>query len=55
MYQVDNPKNSYKNTAHAFFLALAINIVEPSTIVPMIILLFSYCVLIFGLFFSLML
>jgi len=54
MYQVDNPKNSYKNTAHAFFLALAITIAEPSTILPLIIHHFSDSVVMVGLFTSLL-
>ena len=54
MYQIDNPKNNYKNIAHAFFLALAITIAEPSTILPLIIHHFSDSVVIVGLFTSLL-
>jgi hypothetical protein len=54
MYKIDNPKNNYKNVAHAFFLALAITIAEPSTVLPLIIEHFSDSVVIVGLFVSLL-
>jgi MFS family permease len=54
MYKIDNPKNNYKNVAHAFFLALAITIAEPSTVLPLIIEHFSDNVVIVGLFVSLL-
>ena len=54
MYQVDNPKNNYKNVTHAFFLALAITIAEPSTVLPLIIHHFSESVVMVGLFTSLL-
>ncbi len=54
MYKIDNPKNNYKNISHAFFLALAITIAEPSTILPLIIHHFSQSVMIVGLFVSLL-
>jgi MFS family permease len=54
MYQVDNPKNNYKNVAHAFFLALAITIAEPSTILPLIIHHFSDSMVMIGVFTSLL-
>jgi MFS family permease len=54
MYQIDNPKNNYKNVTHAFFLALAITIAEPSTILPLIIHHFSDSVVIVGIFTSLL-
>ncbi|SFV57134.1 hypothetical protein MNB_SV-9-493 [hydrothermal vent metagenome] len=54
MYQIDNPKNNYKNVTHAFFLALAITIAEPSTILPLIIHHFSDSVVMVGLFTSLL-
>jgi MFS family permease len=54
MYQIDNPKNNYKNITHAFFLALAITIAEPSTILPLIIHHFSDSVLMVGIFISLL-
>jgi len=54
MYKQDNPKNNYKNVAHAFFLSLAITIAEPSTVLPLIIEHFSQNVVIVGLFVSLL-
>jgi len=54
MYQIDNPKNNYKNVIHAFFLALAITIAEPSTILPLIIHHFSDSVVMVGIFTSLL-
>ncbi|NOZ90691.1 MAG: MFS transporter [Epsilonproteobacteria bacterium] len=54
MYKVDNPKNNYKNVTHAFFLALAITIAEPSTILPLIIHHFSDSVVMVGIFTSLL-
>jgi MFS family permease len=54
MYQVDNPKNNYKNITHAFFLALAITIAEPSTVLPLIIHHFSDSVIMVGIFTSLL-
>jgi MFS family permease len=54
VYQIDNPKNNYKNVAHAFFLALAITIAEPSTILPLIIHHFSDSVIMVGVFTSLL-
>jgi len=54
LYKVDNPKNNYKNVAHAFFLSLAITIAEPSTVLPLIIEHFSQSVVIVGLFVSLL-
>ncbi len=54
MYKQDNPKNNYKNVAHAFFLSLAITIAEPSTVLPLIIEHFSQSVIIVGLFVSLL-
>ena len=54
MYQIDNPKNNQKNVTHAFFLALAITIAEPSTILPLIIHHFSDSVVMVGIFTSLL-
>lgn len=54
MYKIDNPKNNYKNVAHAFFLSLAITIAEPSTILPLIVHHFSDSVIMVGLFVSLL-
>lgn len=54
MFSVDNPKNNFKNIAHAFFLSLAITIAEPSTILPLMIHHFSQSTVIVGLFASLL-
>jgi hypothetical protein len=54
MYKIDDPKNNYKNVTHAFFLALAITIAEPSTILPLIIHHFSESVVMVGVFTSLL-
>ena len=54
MYKIDNPKNNYKNITHAFFLALAITIAEPSTVLPLIIHHFSDSVVMVGVFTSLL-
>ena len=54
MFKVDDPKNNRKNITHAFFLALAITIAEPSTVLPLIIHHFSDSVIIVGLFVSLL-
>ncbi len=54
MFKIDNPKNNYKNISHAFFLALAITIAEPSTVLPLIIHHFSDSVVMVGLFVSLL-
>lgn len=54
MYKIDDPKNNYKNVAHAFFLALAITIAEPSTILPLIVHHFSDSLIMVGIFASLL-
>jgi len=54
MYLIDNPKNNYKNIAHAFFLSLAITIAEPSTVLPLIVEHFSDSVVMVGIFASLL-
>jgi len=54
MYKIDNPKNNYKNVAHAFFLSLAITIAEPSTILPLMVHHFSDSVIVVGIFASLL-
>jgi len=54
MFKIDDPKNNYKNISHAFFLALAITIAEPSTILPLMIHHFSESVVIVGVFASLL-
>jgi len=54
MFKIDNPIANYKNAAHAFFLALAITIAEPSTIMPLMVHHFSNSVIIVGIFASLL-
>jgi len=54
MFKIDDPKNNYKNVVHAFFLALAITIAEPSTILPLMVHHFSENVVIVGVFASLL-
>ena len=54
MFRIDDPKNNYKNVTHAFFLALAITIAEPSTILPLMVHHFSENVVIVGIFASLL-
>lgn len=54
MFRIDDPKNNYKNIAHAFFLSLAITIAEPSTILPLMIHHFSESVVIVGIYASLL-
>ena len=54
MFQIDDPKNNYKNVVHAFFLALAITIAEPSTILPLMVHHFSESVVMVGIFASLL-
>ncbi|HIP59306.1 MAG TPA: MFS transporter [Campylobacterales bacterium] len=54
MFKIDNPKNNTKNVVHAFFLALAITIAEPSTILPLMVNHFTESVIIVGIFASLL-
>ena len=54
MFKLDNPKNNYKNVTHAFFMALAITIAEPSTILPLMVHHFSNSVIMVGIFASLL-
>jgi len=54
MFKLDDSTNNYKNITHAFFLALAITIAEPSTILPLMIHHFSDSVILVGLFASLL-
>ncbi len=54
MFKIDDPKNNCKNITHAFFLALAITIAEPSTILPLMVHHFSDSMVIVGVFASLL-
>jgi len=54
MFKIDDPKNNVKHVTHAFFLALAVTIAEPSTVLPLIVHHFSDSVIIVGIFASLL-
>ena len=54
MFKIDDSKNNTKNVIHAFFLALAITIAEPSTILPLMVHHFSDSMIIVGIFASLL-
>ncbi len=54
MFKRDDPKNNYKNVTHAFFLALAITIAEPSTVLPLMVHHFSDSMVVVGVFASLL-
>lgn len=54
MFQIDNPKNNLKNIAHAFFLGLAITVIEPSTILPLLVHHFVDSAIVVGIFASLL-
>ena len=54
MFKIDDSKNNTKNVTHAFFLALAITIAEPSTILPLMVHHFSDSVIMVGIFASLL-
>lgn len=54
MFQIDDPKNNLKNIAHAFFLGLAITVIEPSTILPLLVHHFVDSAIVVGIFASLL-
>jgi len=54
MFQIDNPKSNLKNVLHGFFLAVAVSVAEPSTILPLLVHHFSDSVILVGLFASLL-
>lgn len=54
MFKLDDPKNNRRNVMHAFFLALAITIAEPSTILPLMVHHFSDSMIVVGIFASLL-
>ncbi|NPA55731.1 MAG: MFS transporter [Epsilonproteobacteria bacterium] len=53
-FQINNPKANLKNVLHGFFLALAVTVAEPSTILPLIVHHFSNSVIAVGIFASLL-
>jgi len=54
MFKINDPKANIKNIMHGFFLAVAVTVAEPSTILPLIIHHFSNSVILVGLFASLL-
>jgi len=54
MFQINDPKANLRNVLHGFFLALAVTVAEPSTILPLIVHHFSNSVVTVGIFASLL-
>ena len=54
MFKINDPKANIKNILHGFFLAIAVTVAEPSTILPLIIHHFSNSVILVGVFASLL-
>jgi len=54
MFKINDPKANVKNVLHGFFLAVAVTVAEPSTILPLIVHHFSDSVIAVGLFASLL-
>ena len=54
MFKINDPKANIKNVLHGFFLAIAVTVAEPSTILPLIIHHFSNSVVLVGVFASLL-
>jgi len=53
-FKIDDPKANIKNIMHGFFLAVAVTVAEPSTILPLLVHHFSDSVVVVGLFASLL-
>jgi MFS family permease len=53
-FRIDDPRANRKNIMHGFFLAVAVTVAEPSTILPLIIHHFSDSVIMVGIFASLL-
>jgi MFS family permease len=53
-FKINDPKANIKNIMHGFFLAVAVTVAEPSTILPLIIHHFSNSVIMVGVFASLL-
>ena len=53
-FKIDNPSANRKNIMHGFFLAVAVTVAEPSTILPLIVHHFSDSVIMVGIFASLL-
>ncbi len=54
MFKIDDPKNNIKNVLHAFFLGLAITVIEPSTVLPLMVHHFVDSAIVVGIFASLL-
>jgi len=54
MFKINDPKANIKNVLHGFFLAVAVTVAEPSTILPLIVHHFSDSVIAVGIFASLL-
>jgi len=54
MFKIDDPKNNLKNVTHAFFLGLAITVIEPSTVLPLMVHHFVESAIVVGIFASLL-
>jgi MFS family permease len=54
MFKIDDPKNNLKNVLHAFFLGLAVTVIEPSTVLPLMVHHFVESSIIVGIFASLL-
>jgi MFS family permease len=54
MFKINDPKANIKNIMHGFFLAIAVTVAEPSTILPLIVHHFSNSVVLVGVFASLL-
>jgi len=54
MFKINDPKANIRNVLHGFFLAIAVTVAEPSTILPLIVHHFSNSVVLVGVFASLL-
>jgi len=54
MFKINDPKANVRNVLHGFFLAVAVTVAEPSTILPLIVHHFSESVILVGVFASLL-
>ena len=54
MFKINDPKANIRNILHGFFLAVAVTVAEPSTILPLIVHHFSNSVVTVGVFASLL-
>ncbi|HGZ71036.1 MAG TPA: MFS transporter, partial [Nitratifractor sp.] len=54
MFKLNDPKNNLKNFAHAFCLGLARTVIEPSTVLPLMVHHFVESTIVIGLFATLL-